>query len=228
MPLKAAIIPHLDEISPESLITGACNTIVKVPIPTGGGHKLVGQNTDILGVRNTLTRALRSQFPAGTVISPDASYAAQTGAGAIIGGGATTRSAAHALSLLGLSPLFLVNRDPAEVHAVQSTLSHLTIIHLTNSEDVQRHLGQRESPTVLMVVGAIPATPPATPQERGVYSTVSTLLAIPYVKPAQTQSDKGLPIPDRRIFLEMAYKPRVTPMLRLALAHGWHGIDGVQ
>ncbi|KAG6901925.1 hypothetical protein C0995_006636 [Termitomyces sp. Mi166 len=241
MPIKAAIVPYLDEISPESRITGACNTIVKVP--TNGGYKLVGQNTDILGVRNALLRALRSQFPT-SIISPEASYPAQTGAGVIIGGGATTRSAAHALSLLGLSPLFLVNRDPAEVEAVQSSFS-LTIVHLKNSEDVERHLGQPESPKVLMVVGAIrefrpshyisisqftsgsaAATAPVTPQERGVYSTVSTILTIPYVKPAQM--DDGLPLPEKRIFLEMAYKPRLTPMLKVALAHGWHGVDGVQ
>lgn len=44
MPLKAAILPYLDEISPESRATGACNTIIKVPTATG--FKFVGQNTD--------------------------------------------------------------------------------------------------------------------------------------------------------------------------------------
>ncbi|KAH0582102.1 hypothetical protein H2248_011758 [Termitomyces sp. 'cryptogamus'] len=223
MPIKAAVMPYLDEISLESRIMGACNTIVKVP--TNGGYKLVGQNTDILGIRNVLLRALRSQFPT-RIISPEASYPAETGAGVIIGGGATTRSAAHALALLGLSPLFLVNRDPAEVEAVQSSLSHLTIIHLKNSDDVETYLGQSGSPKVLMMVGAIPATAPVTPEERGVYSTVTTILIIPYVKPAQI--DEGLPFPDKRMFLEMTYKPRSTPMLKVALAHGWHGIDGIQ
>jgi quinate dehydrogenase len=45
MPLKSAIIPFLDELSPESQLTNACNTIVKIPLPDGG-VKLVGQNTD--------------------------------------------------------------------------------------------------------------------------------------------------------------------------------------
>jgi shikimate 5-dehydrogenase len=44
MPIKVSMLPYLDEISPESQITGACNTIVKVP--TRKGYKLVGQNTD--------------------------------------------------------------------------------------------------------------------------------------------------------------------------------------
>ncbi|KAG6867736.1 hypothetical protein C0993_011882 [Termitomyces sp. T159_Od127] len=166
MPLKAAIIPHLDAISPESRITGACNTIVKVP--SSSGHRLVGQNTDILGVRNTLLRALQSQFPSRT-ISPGASYPPKTGAGVIVGGGATARSAAHALSLLGLSPLFLVNRDPAEVRAAQSSLPHLSIIHLQNSDDAERHLGQPGSPTVLMAVGAIRESRPSCVFSLGVH-----------------------------------------------------------
>jgi shikimate 5-dehydrogenase len=44
MPIKVSMLPYLDEISPESKVTGACNTIVKVPTATG--YKLVGQNTD--------------------------------------------------------------------------------------------------------------------------------------------------------------------------------------
>ncbi|KAG6856926.1 hypothetical protein H0H87_012177 [Tephrocybe sp. NHM501043] len=224
MPIKAAILPYLDEVSPESKITGACNTIVKVPTRTG--HKLVGQNTDILGVRNALLRALQSQHPDKTIRS-EASYPPTIGAsGVIIGGGATTRSAAHALTLLGLSPLFLVNRDPTEVDAVQKSLPHLAIIHLRNSEDVESLLGRPDSPKIVMVVGAIPSNQPVTAQERGVYSTLSTILTMPYLKP--TEVEGSLPIPERRIFLEMAYKPRLTPMLKVAMAHGWHGLDGVQ
>lgn len=44
MPIKAAVRAFLDEISPESQITNAVNTVVKVQTPTG--VKLVGQNTD--------------------------------------------------------------------------------------------------------------------------------------------------------------------------------------
>jgi shikimate 5-dehydrogenase len=48
MPLKAEILKHLDEISPESYATGACNTVVRVP-REDGSIKLVGTNTDFLG-----------------------------------------------------------------------------------------------------------------------------------------------------------------------------------
>ncbi len=54
MPIKAAIIPFLDELSPESKITDACNTIVKVKTPDG--FKLVGQNTDSESSFSQVTR----------------------------------------------------------------------------------------------------------------------------------------------------------------------------
>ncbi|KAF8067932.1 hypothetical protein FPV67DRAFT_1165571 [Lyophyllum atratum] len=224
MPLKAAILPYLDEISPESQATGACNTVVKVR--TSNGYKLVGQNTDILGVRNALLRALRYQFPSLKVSSDESYPPGIKAGGVIIGGGATTRSAAHALTLLGLRPLFLVNRDAAEVCAVQQSFPHLDIIHLKSPDDVEDHLARPDAVKILMVVGAIPALAPGTPEERLVYSTVSTILTIPYMPPATVS--EGLPIPKRRIFLEKAYKPRLTPMLQIAIAHGWHGVDGVQ
>ena len=43
MPLQQEILSHV-EISPESKVTVACDTIVKVP--TANGFKLVGQNTE--------------------------------------------------------------------------------------------------------------------------------------------------------------------------------------
>ncbi len=48
MPNKAAIIPYLDEVSPETQVTDACNTIVKVR--TENGFKFVGQNTDSMSL----------------------------------------------------------------------------------------------------------------------------------------------------------------------------------
>jgi quinate dehydrogenase len=115
MPIKTSIIPYLDDLSPEGRVTGAVNTIVKVPTPNG--YKLVGTNTDILGVKNALLRTLRLQHP-DVSISSQARYPASVkGAGIVIGGGATTRSAAHALDTFGLHPIYLINRDPDEVEA---------------------------------------------------------------------------------------------------------------
>jgi shikimate 5-dehydrogenase len=145
----------------------------------------------------------------------------------------------YALSTLGLSPIFLINRDEEEVKMVvdsfkSTVLSGLELIHLRSPADVDRYLGdgqtQGEKPGLAMVVGAIPAIAPLTPAERLVYTTVTHLLTIPYTLPTlhPTTDPSSLPLPRRRIFLDMAYKPRLTPMLRIASALGWQDVGGVQ
>ncbi|KAF8211089.1 hypothetical protein K438DRAFT_104434 [Mycena galopus ATCC 62051] len=234
MPIKTAIIPFLDELSPESQITNACNTIIKVPI-AGGGVKLVGQNTDILGVRNALLSALREQH--STPIPSDASAAyppqpASSGsfAGLVIGGGATTRSAAHALTLLGLAPIFLINRDVEEVRAVMDAMPHLSskggLIHLRDPADVETHLVGEGKARILMAVGCIPSFAPLTHAERMVYTTASAVFTVPYVVPVA--ESPALPYPTKRLFLEMPYKPLETTMYKVAAAHGWHVVDGIE
>ena len=122
MPIKTAIIPYLDGLTPEASSTGAVNTIVKVPDhDQPSTYKLIGTNTDIFGVKNALLRALHSQHSSlsqSKIMSPQARYPKSArGAGVVIGGGATTRSAVHALWTMGLEKLYLVNRDAGEVEA---------------------------------------------------------------------------------------------------------------
>ncbi|KAJ7173446.1 hypothetical protein C8R46DRAFT_991235 [Mycena filopes] len=239
MPIKTAIIPFLDELSPESRITNACNTIVKVRTENGG-VKLVGQNTDILGVRNALLNALREQHPhppspipsdaSAAYPSPPPSSASGALAGLVIGGGATTRSAAHALTLLGLAPIFLINRDVEEVRAVVDALPHLSsvggLIHLRDPADIETHLVGDGKARILMAVGCIPSFAPQTLAERMVYTTASAVLTVPYTVPSL--ASPVLPYPTRRLFLEMPYKPLETTMYKVAAAHGWHVIDGIE
>ncbi|ESK93683.1 pentafunctional arom polypeptide [Moniliophthora roreri MCA 2997] len=232
MPIKASIIPYLDGIEPESEATGAVNTIVKVPSPTG--YRLIGTNTDILGVKNALLRSLRLQHP-GRTISPEDKYPLGIGAGIVYGGGATTRSSVYALTSLGLHPIYLVNRDETEVKQVQEAFPELaargSLKHLQDPEQVEKTLVQSNSPPVLMVVGAIPAITPLTKAERMVYTTASHIFTVPYTTPDtyEISSEPGtLPLPTKRLFLEMAYKPRLTPMLKVAAAHGWEPIDGTK
>ncbi|KAF7345465.1 Pentafunctional arom polypeptide [Mycena venus] len=227
MPNKTAIIPFLDELSPESRITNACNTIVKIPT-ANGGVKLVGQNTDILGVRNALLSALKEQHP-NRPIPTDASAAYPSHgsfAGLVIGGGATTRSAAHALTLLGLAPIFLINRDVDEVRAVMDAMPHLSskggLIHLRDPADVETHLVGEGKARILMAVGCIPSFAPQTLAERMVYTTASAVFTVPYVVP--TVDSPRSPVP------HTASLPRnaETIMYKVAAAHGWYVIDGIE
>jgi hypothetical protein len=71
-----------------------------------------------------------------------------------------------------------------------------------------------------MIVGAIPSFAPITKEERMVYTTVSSILTIPYDLNAGEDGkgkDGDLPMPTKRLFLEMPYKPRITPMVGIPL-----------
>ncbi|TFK41775.1 hypothetical protein BDQ12DRAFT_678466 [Crucibulum laeve] len=216
MPLKSAILPFLDEVSPESKATGACNTVVKVPLGVweeADGRKrwkLVGTNTDILGVRNALLLALSSQLSSPSSLPPTPRI---SGSALLIGGGATTRSAAYALTLLSLSPLYIINRDEAEVKAVVESMPGVQFIHLATVDDVQRYLSGKGR-EIVMGVGAIPAIPPQTPAERAVYEIAGAVFSLPYDSESASTtipSENGIR-PQKRIYLEMAVRPSPSPL----------------
>ena len=164
----------------------------------------------------------------------------------MIGGGARARSAVYALSLLGLRPIFLLNRDDEEIERLMGFFPNLKkkkgLIYLKNTTDVVRHLAKPVSPVVLMVVGAIRAwdsfthtkkkfffiyfiqnivplasVAPVTMEEHMLYTTLSAVLKIPYKPPCQPGQ---LPLPLRRLFLEMTVRISQSPtdvMKRLLL-----------
>ena len=119
----------------------------------------------VLGVRNALIEGLRLQFPTLNNIPCEASYRPSrkraSPAGLVIGAGAKARSAIYALSLLGLRPIFLLNRDDEEIECLMNFFPNLKkkkgLIHLKNPTDVVHYLTKPLSPVVLMVVGAIRA-----------------------------------------------------------------------
>lgn len=90
IPHKQAIIPFLDEISPEAELTGAVNSVANV------GGTLKGYNTDVGG----FLRALREELgfePQGTQI-------------ALIGAGGAARAVLTGLCMRGASKITIVNR----------------------------------------------------------------------------------------------------------------------
>lgn len=57
-----------------------------------------------------------------------------------------------------------------------------------------------------------------------VYTIATHIFTLPF----QAGSSSGdLPLPTQRIFLDMAYKPRLTPLLKIAAALGWQDVGGV-
>lgn len=100
MPHKLAILPELDDLTPECRAVGACNTVF------WRNSQLVGTNTDTVGVRESFYQNVPSDV-------------FQNRPGLVIGGGGAARSAVYALvKYMGCKTVYLVNRDPREVEAV--------------------------------------------------------------------------------------------------------------
>lgn len=105
MPNKVAIIPHLDELTPECRDVGACNTIFLRTGPSGE-RLYCGANTDVVGIRESFYRNVDA-----------ASFEGRPAM--VIGGGGAARSAVYALrKWMGVREIYIVNRDDAEVDAV--------------------------------------------------------------------------------------------------------------
>lgn len=198
MPHKVAIIPHLDDLTPEGRAIGAVNTIFFRTSPTGE-RQLVGTNTDCIGIRE----AIRNNVS-------NAEYASFRGTPAlVVGGGGTSRSAVYSLTqFLGCSPIYIINRDKSEVDVVISecTASGFgsSLIHVTDAV----HAASLPPPTV--VVSAIPDFTPQTEAEKTVREILAVMLA------------KG-----KGTILEMCYHPSPeTQIAKLAEENQWQVVPG--
>jgi len=112
IPHKENIIPFLDEVRGAANEIGAVNTIV--PEWFGGKRKLVGYNTDWLGILRPITKKLKVRG-ISWVTSTSGGSGEGVGEkgksyGVVIGAGGTSRAACYAVKQLGLE-LIVVNRN---------------------------------------------------------------------------------------------------------------------
>ena len=127
--------------------------------------------------------------------------------GLIIGGGGTARAAVFALHAMGLSPLYVLGRSPEKLAAMVKTFpKDYDLKVLSSPEDIKQ---VERMPTV--AIGTIPADKPIDPEMRELICQIFE---------SQGQHQKTL--------LEMAYKPRVTPLMQLAKDAGWITIPGLE
>ncbi|EON97007.1 putative pentafunctional arom polypeptide protein [Phaeoacremonium minimum UCRPA7] len=199
IPLKLDIMDLLDDVSDAAKHIGAVNTII--PVASGNGEKarLLGDNTDWMG----MVFSLRS---AGLVQRTRAS----PGAGLVIGSGGTSRAAIYTLHSLGYAPIYIVARSATNVKALADSFpSDYDIQHLSSVEEVSAISSL--PPTV--VISTIPADKPIDPTMREVLVSVLH-------HPSVSESTRAL--------LEMAYMPRHTPLMQLAEDAGWTTIPGLE
>lgn len=107
MPHKVNILPYLDDLTPEGKDCGAVNTII-IRRNADGSRSYIGHNTDVIGIRESFYQ---------NISNPEAIF--HNRPGMVIGGGGAARSAIYALGrMMQCKPVYLVNRDNAEVDAV--------------------------------------------------------------------------------------------------------------
>ena len=116
MPLKRAVLPLLDEVSPTAVDVGAANTVVVA------GGRLHGHNTDVEGIERSLDEAARSLT--GDVGADGASDAQVL----VIGAGATAMSTLAALARRGATRVRLVARDRDRARPAAEAAERLGIV----------------------------------------------------------------------------------------------------
>ena len=199
IPLKLDIMKYLDEVSEEADIIGAVNTIVVDRSRSGidhYGHRLIGRNTDWLGMRKVLENA-------GARVSPDTSAL-------VIGGGGTARAAIFTLHKIGYSPIYVLGRSASRLRALVQSFDQEYNLYILTTLEAASHM----SPPAV-AVGTIPADKPVDPDMEKVLNKILT---------GQSGNAKST----KRVLLEMAYKPAVTPLMELAQSADWVTVPGLE
>jgi pentafunctional AROM polypeptide len=202
IPLKLDIMPLLDEVAAEAEIIGAVNTIIPVTDGKGKPSRLIGRNTDWQGMILSLHNA--------GIYGPEGQQSAL-----VVGGGGTARAAIYALHSMGYSPIYIVGRSPAKLESMVSTFPSSYNIRVVDG------VGSFETiPSV--AIGTIPANQPIDP---GLRETLCHMFE--RAQEADATAIKSVEHAPR-VLLEMAYKPQVTALMRLASDSGWKTIPGLE
>ncbi|ANB14886.1 pentafunctional protein ARO1p [Sugiyamaella lignohabitans] len=193
IPLKVDIISHLDELSIHAKTIGAVNTISR----TDDG-KLVGDNTDWIGIVN----ALKSS---GVGVVHGKGHAAL-----IVGAGGTSRAAIYAFHQLGFDTIYILNRTSSKGEELAAEFGkQYNVKVITDKASIKSEVGTAP----LVAMSCIPADKPI---DAGLLESLDVLLSM------QLQDS-----PFEKTLLDAAYKPAVTPIMTLAKeSHGWNVVEG--
>ncbi|KAH7134857.1 Shikimate dehydrogenase [Dactylonectria estremocensis] len=201
IPLKLDIMAHVHELSVAAKTIGAVNTVIPVgEADSNGSRHLLGDNTDWKGMVYALSDA-----GVETQSGPDVHRAAM-----VVGSGGTTRAAIFALHSLGFSPIYVAARDLSKAKAL--TADFPAEYGLQSMSDVAA--AEKVSLNLQVVISTIPA-------DRPIDSGLRDLVALVLGRPPADEN--------RRVLLEMAYKPSHTPIMQLAENAGnWTTIPGLE
>ncbi|KAK1765577.1 Pentafunctional AroM protein [Phialemonium atrogriseum] len=201
IPLKLDVMPLLDEVTEAVRVIGAVNTIIPIQAAGGEQRRLLGDNTDWMG----MVFALRSAGPVKRTRSPP-------GGGMVVGSGGTTRAAIYALHALGYSPIYIVARNPDRVRSLADSFP--------SDYDIQVLEGAEQAAGLSTSIPSVIIT--TIPADKPVDSNMQEVLVTILRHPMAAAGGRT------RVLLEMAYMPRQTPLMQLAEDAGWHTIPGLE
>lgn len=199
MPHKVAIIPYLDELTPEGRAIGAINTIF-LKADEGKRRRFCGTNTDCIGIREAFLQNVKDP----TIF--------RGRPGLVIGGGGTSRAAVYALQTwLGCSPIYMINREKSEVDTVISECRDKCFGESIRFVSSTAEAEKLDVPRA--IVSCVPDFPPNTEAEKNVRKILSVMLQ---------NGSKGA-------LLEMCYHPSPNTGIAVLARHkGWQVIPGVE
>jgi len=199
IPLKLDIIPLLDGITDAARFIGAVNTIVPILVGEGKPPRLIGENTDWLGMTHSLVNASYATVASGP-----------PGSALVIGAGGTARAAIYALQSLGHSPIYIVSRTPSKLATMISSFP--SDFNIQALSEIAAAEALDDIPRV--AIGTIPADKPIEQNMREILATI-----LRHSKTDRVQ---------QRTLLEMAYKPSQTALMQMAEDAGWVTIPGLE
>ncbi|KAJ4371144.1 hypothetical protein N0V83_004360 [Neocucurbitaria cava] len=194
-PHKLHIAPLLDAITPCAAEIGAINTIVAQG--EGGHRRLLGDNTDWIGIKNCIERSKPKNL--------------ESCAALVLGAGGAARAACYAFQVLGVGKLIVVNRT---VSKGEEMASHFPTIPSQVFATFDEALAGNSMP-IRIIVACVPAENMEEHQiPKELFSSGSS----------ETSSGGG----DGSVLVEMAYKPQVTAMMKVATScSGWNICRGI-
>lgn len=126
--------------------------------------------------------------------------------GAVVGAGGTARAAVYALHQLGCKKIYMMNRTTSKLDAIKESFPASYNIEVVESADAV---------DAAVIVSCIPADKPIDDELLG---------KIERVLNAGLKLDVGF----KPTLLEAAYKPRVTPVMKVAEKFRWQTVPGVE
>jgi pentafunctional AROM polypeptide len=143
IPLKEALMPHVDELSESASAIGALNTLTRA-----ADGRLLADNTDWVGIRNLLAVGLNRRKGG----RPEQLTAL------VLGAGGTARAACYALRQLGVTDLYVFNRTQEKADGIAAAFNGTAL-----SGELDTALGSL--PALHLMVSCIPGSAGVCPSD---------------------------------------------------------------